>query len=342
MHASPKDLTLRPLQECDLDGIQTWDSVHQKSALAWLLLDPARPSDSWVALMGTRVVGLLPVVCLGDPHPPERLSMSEWGAIALANGIDEALGAEVGEALFQAWLRNRADPSGVVLQWQDRRESTQSESLGFERVGCWSVLEGLPKAMASGCEEQVQALPLDQVASEFISACVGDTPFMARRSPSWMDWRYGRAPGKGFAVRGVVRGDAVLALAVVGPPRPGEGTAEVLPLVEYWVGEGASSAGRSLIDSLGQTARQHGQALQLALPPWHPAFTEWVAAGLKLTPTPFDLFARPAAWEGEGRLSGELWRRRCLDLEGLRCAWHWALGDVHLHEFNSNPGSMGS
>ncbi|MDE0905553.1 MAG: hypothetical protein OSB42_13095 [Planctomycetota bacterium] len=334
-------LEVRPLEPQHIAQVLGWYSMRKGTVMEWLLLDGARPVHSLVACEGETVRALLPVLRLGDPIPGERPPMWEWGQPLVAPGSDAGAARGWVETLAAAFLRGQDDPEGVVLTWNDTRDPVPFD--GFERLGSWSMLQGLPTGAEDGAWVMREALPLDDAAAAFIGACAGASAWVPRRSSAYLDWRYGRAPGGGHETTGVLEGGELRALAVTGPPRwedqpeecLGDGPSthvpcRVLPVYEFWVAEGACRPGQALLGNLAGQARAQACELNLALPSWQPAFDLCVGMGMRVTPTSRDLYARPAALAPSGPRASQAWNSRALDLEALRCAWPWSLGDAHF------------
>ena len=259
--------------------------------------------------------------------------MFEWGRPLVAPGIDRERAVELVRGLEETFLRGQDSPEGVVVAWFDTQDPASDFPLGFERLCCWSTLEGLPFEQLSVSETDIQTVDLDENAAEFMRHCAPESAWVPRRSSAWLDWRYGRAPGGGHGARGVLERGELSALAVVGPAQSALGSetsSSTVPVLEFWVAPDGARAGESLVLGLAQEAKAQGCELSLALPSWQPAFDVWVAAGLRLMPSTLDLLVRPAALAPEGRASEEAWSRRVLDLEALRCAWPWSMGDAHF------------
>jgi hypothetical protein len=333
MQDSPSAVSIRAIEASDVATILAWCSTSQGRLLEWLLLDSARSVRSLVACEEGRLQALLPVVELGDPLPHERPPMFEWGRPVVAPDVDSERAAALVRGLEEAFLRGQDSPGGVVVAWFDTHGPASDLPLGFERLGCWSVLEGLPFEQLSASETSIQTVDLDEDAAEFMRRCASESAWVPRRSSAWLDWRYGRAPGGGHGARGILEGGELSALAVVGPARSALGSRNsgpTVPVFEFWVAPDGARAGEILALGLGREARAQDCELSLALPSWQPAFDVWVGVGLRLMPSSLDLLVRPAALAPEGRASEEAWSRRVLDLEALRCAWPWSLGDAHF------------
>ncbi|MAE47368.1 MAG: hypothetical protein CMJ86_10805 [Planctomycetes bacterium] len=333
MQDSPSTVSIRAIEPSDVASILAWDSMPRGRLLEWLLLDSTRPVRSLVACEEGSLLALLPVVELGDPLPHERPPMFEWGRPLLAPGIDRKRAAALVRGLEENFLRGQDSPEGVVVAWFDTQVSESDLPLGFERLGCWSVLEGLPFEQLSAGKTDIQTVDLDENAAEFMRRCAPASAWVPRRSSAWLDWRYGRAPGGGHGARGVLERGELSALAVVGPAQSAlgsENSSSTIPVLEFWVAPDGAGAAQNLVLGLGREARAQDCELSLAMPSWQPAFDVWVGAGLRLMPSSLDLLVRPAALAPEGRASEEAWSRRVLDLEALRCAWPWSLGDAHF------------